>query len=79
MSFPEPKSFNGGPGETGGYIGRSTGPRRPPDPEGRRRCSHCTVLVHWTDRGGRGPIRVAGVGEFCSERCQQAAQEGAPR
>ena len=30
MSMPEPKTFNGEPGETGGYASRNTGPRREP-------------------------------------------------
>lgn len=43
-----------------------------PDGSVLRRCEHCTVVLHWTDRGGRGPIRIFGVGDFCSERCQKA-------
>lgn len=73
--FPEPRTFNGDPDETGGYIGRSTGPRREPAVDDLRRCDHCTVVLHWTDRGGRGPIRIVCLGEFCSDRCANEASE----
>lgn len=69
MSIPEPKTFNGGPGETGGYVGRSTGPKREPDvPSGERPpvCQHCA-----------GPVltvfSLADVGVFCSFACRKAA------
>ena len=40
-----------------------------------RRCDTCGAPMHWTDRGGRGPIRIVCLGEFCSERCADEASE----
>jgi hypothetical protein len=45
---------------------------REPYVEPVRCCSSCGIMIHWTDRGGRGPIRLQGVGEFCTERCADA-------
>lgn len=40
-----------------------------------RRCDTCGVALHWTDRGGRGPIQIVCLGEFCSDRCANDASE----
>jgi len=62
-----------------GYCGRCTESWERPvssRPTGDfRRCDICTVPLHWTDRGGRGPIRIVCLGEFCSERCATEASE----
>ncbi len=58
----EPKTFNGGPDETGGYVGRSTGPRREPAPQPKgwcQRCSNPILVAHY----------VPGYGDVCSVVC----------
>lgn len=67
--IPEPKSFNGGPNETGGEIRRATGPKREPEgivPPLRAICAHChgDVIQFYT---------LADVGIFCSFNCREAA------
>lgn len=53
-----------------GFCGRCTEAwEQRPESEDLRRCDSCGVPMHWTDRGGRGPIRIVSVGEFCSDRC----------
>jgi hypothetical protein len=38
-------------------------------------CDTCGVRLHWTDNEGRGPIRLVGLGAFCSAGCADVASE----
>jgi hypothetical protein len=59
-----------------GYCGRCTEAwEQAPEQEDIRRCDTCGVPMHWTDRGGLGPIRIVSLGEFCSTRCADTASE----
>jgi hypothetical protein len=61
-----------------GYCGRCTTgreSREEPYVEDIRRCDGCGTVMHWTDRGYRGPIRIVCLGEFCSDGCATEASE----
>ena len=58
-----------------GYCGMCSEAWERPPVEDLRRCDTCTVAMHWTDRGGKGPIRIVGLGEFCSDRCATEASD----
>lgn len=58
-----------------GHCGAcSLASEREPDVDALRRCGSCDVPMHWTDRGGMGPIRIPGLGEFCSDGCAADAR-----
>ena len=67
MSIPEPKSFNGDPGETGRFA--PSGSRREPGDDGRdyygRPCGTCGRPCHRI-------YTLADVGIACSPKCREA-------
>lgn len=65
MYFTEPESAD--PGRL-----RSNEDLEQPEPY---RCDSCGVTLHWTDNRGTGPIRLVGLGAFCSARCVDDAVE----